>query len=194
MAEETKVEETKVEEQQTKEGESTNPAGAGSGEKKYSDKEVNDISAKNAAKAEQRLLKSLGITDVEKAKSILKAAEEAEAKEQDTNAKALEQITKRAVKAEAKNVLAEKGFTGKKADRMLNLINLNDCVNEKGEIDTDKVEKELESIKADFPELFSADNEAKNGFKFGSDGSTSQDEKKTKIAADNRKRWNRFNN
>ncbi|MCM1286554.1 MAG: hypothetical protein NC213_10285 [Acetobacter sp.] len=194
MADETTAIETEVKEQQTNAGAGAEPAGTGSEEKKYSDKEVNDISAKNAAKAEQKLLKSLGITDVEKAKSILKAAEEAEAKEQNTDAKALEQITKRAVKAEAKNVLAEKGFTGKKADRMLNLINLSDCVNEKGEVDTDKVEKELESIKADFPELFSADNEAKGGFKFGSEGNTSQNESHNKIAAENRKRWNRFNN
>lgn len=194
MAEETKVDETKVEGQQTDEGAGANPAGAGSDEKKYSDKEVNDISTKNVAKAEQKLLKSLGITDVEKAKGILKAAAEAEAKEQDTDAKALEQIMQRAVKAEAKNVLAEKGFTGKKADRMLNLLNLSECVDEKGEVDTAKVEKELECIKADFPELFSAKSESNNGFKFGSDGNTSHDEKKSKTAVDNRKRWNRFNN
>ena len=170
-----------------------NPAPAGS-EKKYSDEDMNNIVKKNTSKAEQKLLKSLGITDVEKAKEILKAAAETETNENGTQANALEQVTQRAVKAEIKNILAEKGFVGKKADRMLNLITLNECINDNGEIDAEKVESELESVKSDFPELFSADEKSKSGFRFGSDGDSEHNESGVKKPAENKKRWNRFNN
>ena len=181
MAEEQIEEINDVDNQQKGNEQQEPPAPVGS-EKKYSDEDMNNIVKRNTSKAEQKLLKSLGITDVEKAKGILKAA-----------AKALEQVTQRAVKAEIKNILAEKGFAGKKADRMLNLLTLNACINENGEVDAQKVESELESVKSDFPELFSADEKAKGGFRFGSDGD-SEYKGEVKKPAENKKRWNRFNN
>lgn len=192
MAEEKIEEINEIDNQQNENEQQENPAPAGS-EKKYSDEDMNNIVKRNTSKAEQKLLKSLGITDVEKAKEILKAAAEAEISENDTQAKTLEQVTQRAVKAEIKNILAEKGFAGKKADRMLNFLSLDECINENGEVDAQKVESELESVKSDFPELFSADEKAKGGFRFGSDGD-SEHKGEIKKPAENKKRWNRFNN
>lgn len=193
MAEEI-IEEINDDNNQQKEKEpQENPAPANS-EKKYSDEDMNNIVKRNTSKAEQKLLKSLGITDVEKAKEILKAAAETEAKGNDAQTNALEKITQRAAKAEIKNILAEKGFVGKKADRMLNLITLDECIKDGGEIDAEKVESELESIKSDFPELFSADEKSKSGFRFGSDGDSKHDDNGIKKPTENKKRWNRFNN
>ncbi len=188
MAEQTKVDETKVDEVKT-DVEEENPTA--SEEKKYTDKQLNDISKKNVAKAEAKLLKSLGVTNLEEAKKILKAVKHNDENAADNSKKELQQITQRAVKAEIKNVLAEKGFIGKKADRMLNLLNLTDCLNDDGEIDASKVEQELEGVKADFPELFSKQEES-TGFKFGSEGETKM-EKVNQKPPENRKRWNRFN-
>lgn len=190
MAENTEVIETEVIEG---EGGETPATKEGSDEKKYSDKEMNDISKKNVSKAEQKLLKSLGITDVEKAKVILKNAAEKEARESDTTAKTLEETVKRAVRAEVKNVLADNGLTGKKADRMIGLIDLKACCNESGEVETKKVEEELKGIKTDFPELFNNDDgNSTQGFKFGSDGEGKIESPKSK-PVENRKKWNRFN-
>ena len=107
MAEEQIEEINDVDNQQKGNEQQEPPAPVGS-EKKYSDEDMNNIVKRNTSKAEQKLLKSLGITDVEKAKGILKAAAEAETSENDAQAKALEQVTQRAVKAEIKNILAEK--------------------------------------------------------------------------------------
>lgn len=191
MAETTEVIETEVIEG---EGANAPETKEGSDEKKYSDKEMNDISKRNVSKAEQKLLKSLGITDVEKAKAILKNAAEKEARDNDTTAKTLEETVRRAVRAEVKNVLADNGLTGKKAERMIGLIDLKACCNENGEVETEKVEEELKGIKADFPELFnSGDGKEPLGFKFGSDGENDIKAPKSK-PAENRKKWNRFNN
>lgn len=190
MAENAEVIETEVIEGKGTNGSETQE---GSDVKKYSDKEMNDISKKNVSKAEQKLLKSLGITDVEKAKAILKNAAENEARENDITAKTLEETVRRAVRAEVKNVLADNGFTGKKAERMIGLIDLKTCCNEKGELDSKKIEEELKGIKTDFPELFNnGESEESQGFKFGSDGESNIRLPKTK-SVDNRKKWNRFN-
>ena len=65
-----------------------------SDEKKYSDKELNDISFKNEQKALAKQLKDLGIDDVEKAKSILAKAREEEEKSKSVDEKTQEAIKK----------------------------------------------------------------------------------------------------
>jgi len=196
MADDTKAKGTEVDETEVDDAENINESDKDkdSDEKKYSDKEMNAISKKNAEKAEKKLLKSLGITDVEKAKEIFKnAAEREKSAETDSADSALKKATERAVRAEVKNVFAEKNITGKKAERMLGLIDLENCRDDDGNVDKEKVETELEALKSDVPELFTtADEKDQKGFKFGSDGETEVDSKGKK-PVDNQKKWNRFN-
>ncbi len=186
MADETKEVEEKTSETQTEQG----------SDKKYSDEELNGIVAKSNSKTEQKLLKALGITDVEKAKSILKEAAEKEAKENDGTAEkdeTLKKAVQRAVRAEVKNILAENGLTGNRAERMLGLINLKSCTDEQGEVNTENVNAEIEAVKKDFPELFNEEKETNLGFKIGSDGLQEELESIVKEPVQSKKRWNRFN-
>lgn len=145
-------------------------------EKKYSDKEVNDISTKNVSKALAKQLKELGIEDVEKAKSILAKAREEEEKNKSVDEKTQEAL-KKAEKATlaAMNKTIENALLRKKVDdgkvaRASRLVNKENIIDEHGEIDENKLNSEIEAIIKDFPELVPTTDTAKVGFKVGGDG------------------------
>lgn len=144
--------------------------------KKYSDKEVNDISTKNVSKALARQLKELGIEDVEKAKSILAKAREEEEKNKSVDEKTQEAI-KRAEKAtlaamnsKIENALLRKKVDDGKVARATRLVNKENIIDEHGEIDENKLNSEIEAIIKDFPELIPTTDTTKVGFKVGGDG------------------------
>jgi len=145
-------------------------------EKKYSDKELNDISLKNEKKALAKQLKDLGIDDIEKAKSILakaKADEEAN-KSQDEKTK---ELTKKydkarldAINSRIENALLKKGVTEARVARAVRLIDKNNILDSNGEIDLSKLNAEVDDTIKDFPELIPTKEEEKKGFKVGGDG------------------------
>lgn len=173
--------ETKVEAKETKEVESKKVE-----EKKYTDKEVNDISLKNEQKAVNKMLKDLGIDDVEKAKGIL-----AKAREEEEAAKSVDEKTQEAIKRAEKatleaintkieNALLRKNVKDEKVSRAVRLVEKNNILDKDGSVDTNKLNEEIEALLKDFPELVtSKSGEEKVGFKIGGDG-----EEKAKSADD----------
>ena len=150
-------------------------------EKKYSDKELNDISLKNSKKAEAKLLKDLGIDDVEKAKEILaKARAEEEAnKTQDEKTMELTQARDEArieaVNAKIENALLRKGVSETRIERAVRLIDKSNILDKDGKVDISKLNSEVEDTIKDFPELIAKAEEEKKIFKIGGDGK--EDEK-----------------
>lgn len=145
-------------------------------EKKYSDKEVNDISTKNVSKALAKQLKELGIEDVEKAKSILAKAREEEEKNKSVDEKTQEALKKAekqtllAMNKTIENALLRKKVDDGKVARASRLVNKENIIDEHGEIDENKLNSEIEAIIKDFPELIPTTDAAKVGFKVGGDG------------------------
>lgn len=145
-------------------------------EKKYSDKEVNDISTKNVSKALAKQLKDLGIEDVEKAKSILAKAREEEEKNKSVDEKTQEYIKKAekatlaAMNSKIENALLRKKVDDGKVARATRLVNKESIIDEHGEIDENKLNSEIEAIIKEFPELVPTTDAAKVGFKVGGDG------------------------
>lgn len=173
-AEETKTEakETKVEKVEKVEE-----------EKKYTDKQLNDISLKNEQKAVNKMLKDLGITmdDVEKAKGILAKAREEEASKS-VDEKTQEQI-KRAEKAELdainsriENAMLRKGIKDEKVERAVRLVDKKNILDEKGQLDQSKLNTEIEELLKVFPELIEKSQDEKVGFKIGADGTQDKPE------------------
>lgn len=157
-------------------------------EKKYSDKEMNDISTKNVSKALAKQLKELGIDDVEKAKSILaKAREEEEAnksvdeKTQDLT-KQRDKALLEVVNSKIENALLRKGVKDEKVERAVRLVDKNNILNEKGEIDSSKLTTEIEAVLKDFPELIAKKEEEKVGFKIGADGKEDKKDQSNEIS------------
>ena len=155
-------------------------------EKKYSDKELNDISLKNEKKALAKQLKDLGIDDIEKAKSILakaKADEEAN-KSQDEKTQELTQARDKArieaVNAKIENALLRKGVSESRITRAVRLIDKSNILDKDGEIDIGKLNSEVEDTIKDFPELISKKEEEKQVFKIGGDGK--EDEKTDELS------------
>ena len=151
-----------------------------SDEKKYSDKELNDISFKNEQKALARQLKDLGIDDVEKAKSILAKAREEEEKAKSVDEKTQEAIkraekaTLEAINAKIENALLRKGINEKKVTRAVRLVEKKNVLDKDGELDQSKLETEIDDLLKDFPELIRKNEEEKKGFKIGDDGKEEQ--------------------
>lgn len=151
-----------------------------SDEKKYSDKELNDISFKNEQKALARQLKDLGIDDVEKAKSILAKAREEEEKAKSVDEKTQEAIkraekaTLEAINAKIENALLRKGINEKKVTRAVRLVEKKNVLDKDGELDQSKLEAEIDDLLKDFPELITKTGEEKKGFKIGDDGKEEQ--------------------
>ena len=147
-------------------------------EKKYTDKQLNDISLKNEQKAVNKMLKDLGITmdDVEKAKGILAKAREEEEATKSVDEKTQEQI-KRAEKAELdainsriENAMLRKGIKDEKVERAVRLVDKKNILDEKGQLDQGKLNTELEELLKEFPELIEKPQDEKVGFKIGADG------------------------
>ena len=151
-----------------------------SDEKKYTDKELNDISLKNEQKALAKQLKDLGIDDAEKAKSILAKAREEEEKAKSVDEKTQEAIkraekaTLEAINAKIENALLRKGINEKKVTRAVRLVEKKNVLDKDGELDQSKLEAEIDDLLKDFPELITKTGEEKKGFKIGDDGKEEQ--------------------
>lgn len=164
-----------TEEKDTKQTTNTN-SDPKADEKKYSDKEMNDISKKNSDKAVSKFMKDMGITDVEKAKAILKKAAEEEEKNKSVDEKTQEAIKKaekqtlKAMNMTIENALLRKKVDDGKVSRAAKLVDKENIIDENGEIDENKLNSEIEAIIKEFPELIPATDAAKVGFKVGGDG------------------------
>ena len=149
-------------------------------EKKYTDKELNDISLKNEQKALAKQLKDLGIDDVEKAKSILAKAREDEEKSKSVDEKTQEAIKKaekatlEAINTKIENALLRKNVKDEKITRAVRLVDKKNILDENGVLDESKLNTEIEDLLKDFPELISKSDENKKTFKIGDDGKEEQ--------------------
>ena len=149
-------------------------------EKKYTDKELNDISLKNEQKALAKQLKDLGIDDIEKAKSILAKAREDEEKNKSVDEKTQEAIkraekaTLEAVNAKIENALLRKNVKEEKITRAVRLVDKKNILDKDGSLDESKLNTEIEDLLKDFPELISKTDENKKGYKIGDDGKEEQ--------------------
>ena len=147
-----------------------------SDEKKYTDKELNDISLKNEQKALAKQLKDLGIDDIEKAKSILAKAREDEEKSKSVDEKTQEAIkraekaTLEAINTKIENALLRKNVKDNKIARTVRLVDKKNILDKDGSLDESKLTTEIEELLKDFPELIQKTEESKKGFKFGDDG------------------------
>lgn len=149
-------------------------------EKKYTDKELNDISLKNEQKALAKQLKDLGIDDVEKAKSILAKAREEEEKSKSVDEKTQEAIQKaekatlEAINTKIENALLRKNVKEEKIIRAVRLVDKKNILDKDGALDQSKLNAEVEDLLKDFPELVGKTDEEKKGFKIGDDGKEEQ--------------------
>ena len=149
-------------------------------EKKYTDKELNDISLKNEQKALAKQLKDLGIDDVEKAKSILAKAREDEEKSKSVDEKTQEAIKKaekatlEVINAKIENALLRKNVKDEKITRAVRLVDKKNILDENGTLDESKLNTEIEDLLKDFPELVSKSDDNKKTFKIGDDGKEEQ--------------------
>lgn len=150
-------------------------------EKKYTDKELNDISLKNEQKALAKQLKDLGIDDVEKAKSILLKAKEEEEKSKSVDEKTQEAIKKaekatlEAINTKIENALLRKNVKDEKITRAVRLVDKKNILDKDGQLDESKLSAEIEDLLKDFPELIGKSNkEDEKGFKIGDDGKEEQ--------------------
>lgn len=149
-------------------------------EKKYTDKELNDISLKNEQKALAKQLKDLGIDDIEKAKSILAKAREDEEKSKSVDEKTQEAIKKaekatlEAINTKIENALLRKNVKDEKITRAVRLVDKKNILDENGTLDESKLNTEIEDLLKDFPELVSKVDDNKKTFKIGDDGKEEQ--------------------
>lgn len=153
-------------------------------EKKYTDKELNDISLRNEQKALAKQLKDLGIDNIwcnsEKAKSILAKAREKEESTKSVDEKTQEAIqraekaTLEAVNAKIENVLLRKNVKEEKITRAVRLVDKKNILDKDGSLDESKLNTEIEDLLKDFPELISKTDENKKGYKIGDDGKEEQ--------------------
>lgn len=149
-------------------------------EKKYTDKELNDISLKNEQKALAKQLKDLGIDDIEKAKSILAKAKEDEEKSKSVDEKTQEALKKaekatlEAINTKIENALLRKNVKDEKITRAVRLVDKKNILDENGTLDESKLNTEIEDLLKDFPELVSKSDDSKKTFKIGDDGKEEQ--------------------
>lgn len=149
-------------------------------EKKYTDKELNDISLKNEQKALAKQLKDLGIDDIEKAKSILAKAKKDEEKSKSVDEKTQEALKKaekatlEAINTKIENALLRKNVKDEKITRAVRLVDKKNILDENGTLDESKLNTEIEDLLKDFPELVSKSDDNKKTFKIGDDGKEEQ--------------------
>lgn len=143
-----------------------NPPASVAVEKKYTDDEMNAIVLKNTTKAQEKILKDLGITDVKTGKEGLEAfrkwqdEQKSETERKDAQVKELSEGKSaaeiRAEKAEAK---AEALANGVPADRIERVMKLALSGNYEG-----STEEKIKAVIAEFPEFI----KAPEGGSFGS--------------------------
>lgn len=189
-------------------GQNTDSGNAGNEpEKKYTDDDMNNITKKNVAKAEKKLLESLGITDIEQAKQILAKAKG----EADTNASGgdntgnnagdsalqtqLAEAVLRADNAVLETVLHQNHVKTEKVEKAVKLIDRKDCLDEDGKFSKEKADEAVKALLKDWPELAETkDNNSSNtGFRIGSDGKEQTTDSAT-AKQPPQKKWNKFNN
>lgn len=156
-----------------------NKGAEGSADKTYTNDEVNAIVKKNTDKATAKLLKDLGITDVEKAKGILAKASEEESKNnpdtkvEEENSALKEQLAQAQHSHELatlENVLLLSEIKSDKVEKAVRLIDLDKCRDEKGVFSKEKAKAEVEALLKDWPELKKSASGKGGGFTIGSDG------------------------
>lgn len=173
-------------------------------EKKYTEDEMNGISKKNSEKAVKKLLNELGITDTEKAKSILKKAAEEEAAQQAStgNDNVSEQLRSElaAERAGRERALLEAVMLTEKVDpakieKAVRLIDLEDCRDNEQKFDRTKAQEAVKGLLKDWPELAPKADDKNVGFTIGSDGQQTEGGGNTAktTKAPPKKSWNRFN-
>lgn len=176
-------------------------------ELKYTDDDVNNISKKNSEKATKKLMKDLGIEDIEKAKQILAQARAEEEKNKTPEDKTndlnnelsikdniIQQKNQRLAEAILELRLGANGIKdSNKIDRAKRMIPYESIIDEEGEIDEELIKKEIKSLLNDFPEFKSEKEDSKKGFQFGSDGKENKEKTEQKKPTISQKRWNRFN-
>ncbi len=197
MAEETKTTETTET--------NTGTEGATVAEKKYSEEDVNGIVKKKSEKAVEKVLKELGISDREKAKSILAKAAEEEAKNQtatetaNANAEAQRVAEMDGIKAEnhrvrIENLLLTSSVKPEKVEKASKLIDIEDCLDEDGNFDKGKAEEAIKALLKEWPELLpSKVDESTVGFTIGGDGQQTKKETSSAKKHIAQKPWNRIN-
>lgn len=181
-------------------GQNSTPAAE---DKKYTDNELNDIVKKNSEKAVAKLMKELGITDKEKAKSVLAKAAEEDAK----NAAQTGNADDSAHKAELakaqenyelamlENVFLTANVQPSKVEKAVKLIDLEKCRDEDGSFSRDKAKAEIDALLKDWPELAVKTENTNVGFQIGSDGQTNKGGSNAakSTAPVKQKSWNRWN-
>lgn len=197
-------EKEEVDDDKTKESDSSNKNQES--EKKYTDDEVNKISKKNEDKAIKKLMKDLGIDDIESAKNILSTAraekeknKTAEDKSQELSKtllekdKMLSQKNEKLVNALLESRLMREGVESSKIDRAKKMISSSSVLGDDGEVDDELISSEIEKLLNDFPEFKAKSNDdtKPKGFKFGSDNSDDKGKSKP-VDPSQMKRWNRF--
>lgn len=210
------AEEEKEEEQEEKEEskeEKTSEKGSKSEkeeskkEAKYTDDDVNNISKKNSDKAVKKLMKDLGIDDIEKAKQILSTARAEEEKKktpEDKKNDLTTELSKKDMLIQEKNKelaqtklelkLSSAGIKDfKKLERAKKMIPYENVIDEDGELSEELMKQEIKSLLEDFPEFKSEKKDEKKGFQFGSDGKEDKGKVDKKKQVVSQKRWNRFN-
>lgn len=162
-------------------------------EKKYTDADVNNISKKNSEKAVNKLLKDLGITDMEKAKQILADAAAKEGKspsvgQDDTRVAELNASLEASV---LENIMLTEHVNPEKVARAVKLIDRADCLDDEGKFSRDKATEAVKKLFEEWPELAAKAEGTQVGFTIGGDG------KQTTATAGKdmpkQKSWNRFN-
>lgn len=175
-------------------------------DKTYTDDEVNSISKKNADKATKKLMKDLGIEDVEEAKTILANARAEKEKNKSAEDRAndltralsdkdseISKTKSQLVDALLENRLMKQGVDSSKIARAVKMIDTSSVLNDDSEVDSDLMNTEIEKLLKEFPEFKTkSDTEEKNkGFRFGSDGKDDKGKIKQEEPIQS-KRWNRF--
>ena len=130
-------------------------------DKKFSQADVDGAAAKARKSAEEKFLKELGVADAKTAKDAIAAFQKAQDEQKSEIEKATGRATdaeKRATDAEARAAALEMRFAvvsagvpAEKADRVAKLA---------AQYDGETASARVEAVKADFPELFAAQNSA----------------------------------
>ncbi len=166
---------------------------AGEPEKKYTDADVNNISKKNSEKAVNKLLKDLGITDMEKAKQILADAAAKEGANQsvgqdDTRVTELNASLEASV---LENIMLTEHVNPEKVARAVKLIDRADCLDDEGKFSRDKATEAVKKLFEEWPELAAKAEGTQVGFAIGGDGK--QTTSPAPADKPKQKSWNRFN-
>ena len=171
-------------------------------EKKYTDEDVNNISAKNSAKAVNKLMKELGITDkTDRAKvkeliekSNLNGTNEGspDPAQSDAIARELEEARAEAQNAKLENILLSLRVKPEKVARAVKLIERAECLDEDGKFDSEKAKTAVTELLKEWPELVAKEENNGVGFSIGSDGQQDASKGKDKKPPV-QKSWNRFN-